>query len=52
MRLDQVFGAKPRPKFVTVRAVSPRRAMVLTRDVCGRAAALVLEEEPEREDRR
>jgi len=37
--------------WITGDTVSPRRAMVLARDVCGHAAAVVLEEEPEREDR-
>ena len=38
--------------WITGDAVSPRRAMVLASDVNGRRAAVVLEEEPEREDRR
>ena len=38
--------------WITGDTVSPRRAMVLARDVSGRGAAVVLEEEPEREDRR
>ena len=38
--------------WITGDAVSPRRAMVLASDVNGRRAAVVLEEEPEKEDRR
>ena len=38
--------------WITGDSVSPRRAMVLARDISGRSAAVVLEEEPEREDRR
>ena len=42
---------EPRP-WITGDIANPRRAMVLAKDVCGRRAAVVLEEEPEREDRR
>ena len=38
--------------WITGDTASPRRAMVLAHDVSGRSAAVVLEEEPEREDRR
>ena len=38
--------------WITGDTVSPRRAMVLAHDVSGRSAAVVLEEEPESEDRR
>ena len=38
--------------WITGDIATPRRAMALARDVSGRRAAVLLEEEPEREDRR